>query len=153
MSSPRCKVIFDTQPCDLTEPCRTVPRFPTTVIPALDGNPGTQGIFLFYFFIFFGEQKKLSVHGVHENLLKKVLENVHEKKVVSFVWLVVGATVGWTFGVLETYKTKQKILFLVLEGGKEDKIVKKPKKQKNKTPVLETDFFCSGSYFFLPKYA
>jgi hypothetical protein len=120
---------------------------------SLRWEPWNPGYFFVFYFYFFWRTKKISVHGVHENLLKKVLENVHEKNVVSFVWLVVGATVGWTFGVLETYKTKQKILFLVLEGGKEDKIVKKPKEQKNKTPVLETDFFCSGSYFFLPKYA
>jgi hypothetical protein len=33
------------------------------------------------------------------------------------------------------------VLCLVLEGGKEDGIVKKPKEEKNKTPVRNTNFF------------
>ena len=33
------------------------------------------------------------------------------------------------------------VLCLVLEGGKEDGIVKKPKEEKNKTPVRNTKFF------------
>ncbi len=79
---------------------------------------------------------------------KKLFGNVHEKNVVSFVWLDVG---GVDFGVLETIPNKtENPVSSFLGRGKEDEIIITSKNQKNQTPVRfkkNFDGWCYSGWF------